>query len=67
MLNEELKHIVQCWKGKRRLTKVSGALRQAQGPGFLPTVSELVELGVMSCAGAGKKEKFHDKARTNRI
>ena len=55
MIYEELKHIVQCWKGKRRWAKANGPLRQAQGPGFLPTVSELVELGVMSCAGTGKK------------
>ena len=47
--------------------KGQGALRQAQGPGFLPTVSELVELAVMSCAGAEKKEKCHDKARTKKI
>ena len=67
MINERLKHIFQSCKCKRWLTKVSGALRQAQGPGFLPTVSELVELGVMSCAGAGKKENSHDKAQTNKI
>ena len=43
------------------------ALRKAQGPGFLPTVSEPVELAVMSCAGAEKKEKCHDKTRTKKI
>jgi len=44
-----------------------GPLRQAQGPGFLPTVSELVELAVRSCAGARKKENSHGKARMKKI
>ena len=34
MLNEEFKQIVQSCKCKRRLTKASGALRKAQGPGY---------------------------------
>ena len=47
--------------------KRPGPLRQAQVPGFLPTVSELVELAVMSCAGAGKKENSHGKTQTKKI
>ena len=65
--NEELKHIFQNCKCERRWAKANGALRKAQGPGFLPTVSEPVELAVMSCAGAEKKEKCHDKTRTKKI
>jgi hypothetical protein len=49
------------------MTKGGGTLRQAQGPGFLPTVSELVELAFMSCAGAEKKENSHGKTQTKKI
>ena len=34
MTNEGLKHIFQSWKRERWLTKASGPLRQAQGPGY---------------------------------
>ena len=45
-----------------------GPLRQAQGPGFLPTVSELVELAVRSWQGLEKKKITtikHERTRSD--